>query len=94
MPTLKPMFYENLQDNIPSVRAGAAQALATIGMTYGEHIQLTVRVRCSSLKHVMVPISTCSVLLLKFRSSGEKCKSFDVVLSSNSRVLIFSHEIL
>lgn len=35
MPDLKPMFYENLQDNIPSVRAGAAQALTSVAQTYG-----------------------------------------------------------
>lgn len=36
LPDLMPMFYENLQDNIPSVRSGAAQALACIANTYGQ----------------------------------------------------------
>lgn len=35
MPLLTPMFYENLQDNIPSVRSGAAHALASVAKTYG-----------------------------------------------------------
>eukprot|EP00057_Strongylocentrotus_purpuratus_P004297 XP_003728420.1 PREDICTED: uncharacterized protein LOC100889564 [Strongylocentrotus purpuratus] len=33
---LYPLFYENLQDNIPSVRQGAAAALANVTRAYGE----------------------------------------------------------
>jgi len=35
MSSLYPLFYENLNDNIPSVRHGAAIALANIAQTYG-----------------------------------------------------------
>lgn len=36
MPALYPLFYENLQDNIPSVRQGAALALSNVVRAYGE----------------------------------------------------------
>nr|XP_054758807.1 uncharacterized protein LOC129264874 [Lytechinus pictus] len=36
MDALYPLFYENLQDNIPSVRQGAAAALANVTRAYGE----------------------------------------------------------
>lgn len=35
MPALYPLFYNNLQDNIPSVRQGAALALANVAQVYG-----------------------------------------------------------
>lgn len=35
MPALYPLFYNNLQDNIPSVRQGAALALANVSQVYG-----------------------------------------------------------
>ncbi len=34
--TMFPLFYENLQDNIPSVRQGAALAIANICTAYGK----------------------------------------------------------
>ena len=37
MPALYPLFYNNLQDNIPSVRQGAALALANVAQVYGKH---------------------------------------------------------
>ena len=33
---LFPLFYENLQDNIPSVRQGAAIAVSNVCMAYGK----------------------------------------------------------
>ncbi|XP_064602415.1 uncharacterized protein LOC135468221 [Liolophura sinensis] len=36
MPTLYPLFFNNLQDNIPSVRQGAALALANVLKAYGD----------------------------------------------------------
>ena len=33
---LFPLFYENLQDNIPSVRQGAAIAISNVCMAYGK----------------------------------------------------------
>ncbi len=36
--TMFPLFYENLQDNIPSVRQGAALAIANICTAYGKLI--------------------------------------------------------
>ncbi|XP_078313834.1 uncharacterized protein LOC111130281 [Crassostrea virginica] len=36
MPALYPLFYNNLQDNIPSVRQGAALALANVAQVYGQ----------------------------------------------------------
>ena len=35
MDSLYPLFFENLQDNIPSVREGAAIALANVVKAYG-----------------------------------------------------------
>ena len=35
MDALYPLFFENLQDNIPSVREGAAIALANVVKAYG-----------------------------------------------------------
>ena len=35
MEALYPLFYENLQDNIQSVREGAAIALANVVRAYG-----------------------------------------------------------
>ncbi|XP_067941524.1 uncharacterized protein [Watersipora subatra] len=53
LPKLMPMFYENLQDNIPSVRSGAAQALASVAATYGEELsQEMVKVAEKALKAV------------------------------------------
>lgn len=40
MPTLYPLFFNNLQDNIPSVRQGAALALANVLKAYGESLLL------------------------------------------------------
>ena len=37
MDSLYPLFYENLQDCIPSVRQGAAQALANVVRAYGKY---------------------------------------------------------
>ena len=37
MDSLYPLFYENLQDNIPSVREGAAIALANVVKAYSEY---------------------------------------------------------
>ncbi|XP_071507896.1 uncharacterized protein [Diadema antillarum] len=36
MPDLYPLFFENLRDNIPSVRQGAAAALANVVRAYGD----------------------------------------------------------
>ncbi|XP_061173141.1 uncharacterized protein LOC133182346 [Saccostrea echinata] len=36
MPDLYPLFYNNLQDSIPSVRQGAALALANVAQVYGQ----------------------------------------------------------
>ena len=36
MDELYPLFYENLQDNIASVRQGAALALSNVVRAYGE----------------------------------------------------------
>lgn len=36
MPALYPLFYSNLQDNIPSVRQGAALAIANVAQVYGK----------------------------------------------------------
>ncbi|XP_048737561.2 uncharacterized protein LOC125652410 [Ostrea edulis] len=36
MPALYPLFYSNLQDNIPSVRQGAALAIANVAQVYGQ----------------------------------------------------------
>lgn len=36
MASLYPLFYENLEDNIPSVRQGAAGALANVVRAYSE----------------------------------------------------------
>lgn len=36
IPLMMPMFIENLQDNIPSVRSGAALALLSIVKTFGK----------------------------------------------------------
>lgn len=38
MPSLYPLFYENLRDNIPSVRQGAAVALVNVVRAYGKVI--------------------------------------------------------
>ena len=35
MVELFPLFYANLQDNIPSVRQGAAEAIANVVKAYG-----------------------------------------------------------
>ena len=43
LPKLMPMFYENLQDNIPSVRSGAAQALSCVAKTYGNTLDSMCR---------------------------------------------------
>ena len=37
MPELYPLFYENLQDNIPSVREGAAIALGNVTRAYSSY---------------------------------------------------------
>ena len=36
---LFPLFYENLQDNIPSVRQGAALAISNVCMAYGMSVK-------------------------------------------------------
>jgi hypothetical protein len=36
MDTMYPLFFENLQDNIPSVREGGAVSLANVCKAYGK----------------------------------------------------------
>ena len=38
LPALYPLFFNNLQDNIPSVRQGAALALSNVVRAYGRFI--------------------------------------------------------
>ena len=38
MPALYPLFFNNLQDNIPSVRQGAALALVNVVKAYGKRV--------------------------------------------------------
>ena len=45
MPALYPLFYNNLQDNIASVRQGAALALANVVTVYGKPVSYKTAVR-------------------------------------------------
>ncbi|KAL8583744.1 hypothetical protein ACOMHN_000365 [Nucella lapillus] len=47
LPALYPLFFNNLQDNIPSVRQGAAVALTNVVKAYGESSQETVLAKVS-----------------------------------------------
>lgn len=49
MKSLYPMFYRNLSDPIPSVRQGAASALASVARAYGEN----------ALENIVAHISQC-----------------------------------
>ena len=43
---LFPLFYENLQDNIPSVRQGAALAISNVCMAYGMSKRVATQCHC------------------------------------------------
>lgn len=52
MPALYPLFYNNLQDNIPSVRQGAALALANVAQVYGNFKKQFYQTRTVSMYRI------------------------------------------
>lgn len=57
MSQLWPLFFENLQDNIPSVRQGAAVAIGNVCRAYGKFLNsghLRIRVKFSQWRFLSV----------------------------------------
>lgn len=80
MPALYPLFYNNLQDNIPSVRQGAALALANVAQVYGNFIKQFYQTKICFLDsfNILYTITVSSGLTCPFCQRKDNYMIFQV----------------